>query len=79
MIDRRCSVHAEPEGDALDAWPCPDDCLEFLDELERQIEDVKINGNFTRVWQKDGLWYRQTFRNHQPVGELQVSDFGRPR
>jgi len=69
---RRCPEHAEPQGDALDAWPCPDDCPDFLAELERRIDDIKLNGNFIRVTTIDGVQSRQEFRNHHPVGEPTV-------
>lgn len=68
MHPTRCPTHAQPDGDVLDAWPCPDDCLDFLAELERRIEDVKVSGNFTRMWRDDnGVFYRQKFRGHEPV------------
>lgn len=68
--ERRCPVHSEPGADEAHAWPCPDDCQDFLAELERRIDDVKVNGNFTRVRTgDDGVIMAQKFRNHQPVGE----------
>jgi hypothetical protein len=67
---RHCPVHAEPGADVGHAWPCPDDCPGFLAELERRIEDVQVHGNFTRTWRdEDGVFYKQEFRNHEPVGE----------
>ena len=65
--ERRCPVHSQPGADELDAWSCPDDCRDFLAELERRIDDVQIHGNFTRMSKVDGVWQRQTFRNHQPI------------
>lgn len=66
----RCPVHSKPGADVLNAWPCPDDCQEFLAELERQLDDVRIHGNFVRMHtDDDGVRWRQSFRNHQPVGE----------
>jgi hypothetical protein len=68
--ERRCPTHSQPGADILDAWACPPDCLEFLDELERRLEDVKIHGNFTRLHtDDDGVRWKQVYRNHQPVGE----------
>jgi hypothetical protein len=67
--ERRCPVHSEPGADEAHAWPCPDDCLDFLAELERRIEDVRVNGNFIRTWVENGVYWKQTFRNHEPVGE----------
>ncbi len=62
----RCPVHANESG----RWACPDDCPHFLDELDRRIDDVIRNGNFTRTWVgDDGTVYRQTSRCHQPVGQ----------
>jgi hypothetical protein len=69
---RRCSVHAEPDADLLGAWSCPDDCPEFLAELERRIEDVKVHGDFTRVFARRGVLWRQKFRDHKPVGRPRV-------
>lgn len=67
---RVCPVHAQPDADEAHAWPCPEDCPELLAELERRIEDVEIHGNFTQVTKgDDGRWLKQTFRNHQAVGE----------
>lgn len=60
-------MHAEPDSDRLHAWACPDDCQDFLDELERRIEDVKVHGNFTRVLVKNGLMFLQKFRNHKAI------------
>jgi hypothetical protein len=65
--ERRCSLHSDPGADELDAWACPDDCKEFLAELERRIDDVQVHGNFTRMSVVDGVWYRQTFRNHKSI------------
>lgn len=53
----------------LDAWNCPDECPDFLAELERRINDIKIQGNFTRMQVTDGVMYRQRYQNHQPIGE----------
>lgn len=65
-----CPVHAPPDPDVLNAWCCPDDCEHFHRELQRRINDVKINGNFYRIWSgDDGLRWKQQFRNYQPVGE----------
>ncbi len=68
----RCPDHAQPDADALNAWPCPDTCQHFVDELERRIHDVKVNGNFTRMWtDDDGQRWKQKFRNHTEVEEPQ--------
>jgi hypothetical protein len=66
---RHCPVHAEPGADVGHAWPCPDDCLDFLDELERRVQDVTVHGNFVRMSVVDGVLYRQHFRDHKPTGE----------
>ncbi len=64
----RCPVHVDPHHPDQ-AWPCPDECPDYLAELDRRIEDVKVNGNFTRVSLVDGFYERQQYRSHQPVGE----------
>jgi hypothetical protein len=47
----------------------PEDDPQFLAELERRIEDIKLHGDFVRTQVIDGVIYKQTYRNHQPHGE----------
>jgi hypothetical protein len=64
--ERQCLVH----GVLDDPWPCPDFCEHFRAELERRIDDVRIGGNFIRLFtDDDGRRMLQKFRNHQPDGE----------
>jgi hypothetical protein len=65
----RCLAHDPPDASGLTAWSCPEDCPDFLDEIDRRIADVDNHGNFIRTTVGGGVFYRQTFRNHQPVGE----------
>lgn len=66
----RCPVHASKQYPELNAWPCPDECPDFLAELEHRIEDVQVHGNFVRTWRADdGTFYKQHYRDHQPVAE----------
>lgn len=51
---------------------CPAQCAQVLAEIERNIDDIKVNGNYTRTTVIDGQFYRQKFRNHQPVGEPEL-------
>lgn len=61
-----CPAHGQPGG--FREWACPDDCEHFRAELERRIDDVKVNGNFTRTYTDDsGQRWKQRFRNHRPV------------
>ncbi len=62
-----CPEHGT-SGDVLRGWPCPDACPHFLAYLRWSIDDVKVNGNFTRMWvDEDGQRWKQEFRNHQPA------------
>lgn len=65
----RCPVHDHPDSQPNESWGCPEDCPDWLTEVDRVVEDVQIHGNFIRTIMTDGVVYRQTFRNHQPVGE----------
>lgn len=65
----RCPVHAEPDAVLADAWPCPEDCLEWLEKIEYEINEIRVNGNFTRLTVKGGVMWRQVYRNHQPLGD----------
>lgn len=65
-----CPVHADAGVDTINAWACPDDCEHFAEELQRRIDDIRINGNYTSVFTDDaGLTWRQHYRKHLPVGE----------
>lgn len=80
MADRWCPVHSHAGADALNAWPCPDDCPDFHDELVRRIEDVRA-GNFFRMVSDDqgtqataddmlaGRHMWQEYRNGEPYGD----------
>lgn len=63
-----CPTHGHDQ-DPADAWDCPDDCPHFIAEIERVVEDIRVNGNYVRSWSKDGIVFRQRMVNHQPVGE----------
>lgn len=65
----RCPIHDAPDAGPCDRWNCPEDCLEWLDEMERRIKDMEIHGNYVRTSVVDGVFSRQTFRNHQPIDE----------
>ena len=65
--ERFCPDHALPGSDLLERWACPDTCLYFLDELERRIDDVRVNGNFVRVRFRRHRMFKQYYRNHRPV------------
>lgn len=67
---QRCPTHSRHSDNPLNAWACPDECPHFEAELVRRIDDVKVHGNFTRMWRtKDGEMVKQRFENHQPVAE----------
>lgn len=63
-----CPTHGRAD-DPADAWDCPDDCPHFKAKIDRVVEDIRVNGNYTRSWMKDGIVFRQRMANHQPVGE----------
>lgn len=63
-----CPVHADADADEAYAWACPVECEHLLDELERRIDEVR-KGNFVRMTNRDGVLYRQSFRDHQPIEE----------
>lgn len=63
-----CPVHGQ--RDNFREWSCPDDCEHLARELDRRIDDVKINGNFIRTWtDEDGKRWKRRFSNHVPVEE----------
>lgn len=68
-VYNHCPEHAPPNADIFNSWPCPDDCHHFIAELERRIDDIKVNGNYVRVWKDDdGAYWREEYANHQPTG-----------
>lgn len=65
MLDD-CPVHA---ADGQDPWDCPEGCPDWVQHCDDVIEDIKVNGNYTRISVIDGAMLRQKYRNHLPVGE----------
>lgn len=63
----RCPVHAEPDSNSLNTWPCPFDCEHFGNEMVRRLYDVRVKGNFTRMTFRKGRVFTQEYRNHKPV------------
>lgn len=76
---RRCPVHAAPDADVLEAWSCPDDCQDWLAELERRIDEVTVMGNFVRVKFRMGVMFRLRYENHKPVGKWKATRFNSDR
>lgn len=72
--DHACPEHAPDNADIFNAWPCPDDCPQFIAELERRINDIQINGNYIRVWRdNNGQHWREEVTEHQPQGPVRCN------
>lgn len=66
-----CPVHSHEGADLLYRWACPDECDQFLAEIDRRIGAVQ-DGHYFRVItrrHKKRVFMLQEYRNHKPVGK----------